>query len=402
MRAGASAATILDVWEGVGAFHRGLITRDELDELERVSCPGPGTCAGNFTANTMGIACEFLGIAPLGAGMVPADDLEERRRAAAEHGALATRLTTTARAFLDRRALGNAMAGIAATGGSTNGLLHLLAIAREAEVELELDELIEISARTPVIGSLTPSGRYVATDLHDIGGVPVVIAELIRAGLIDGDAPTVGRRHARRGQRERAGSRRRGRAHGRRAVQAARRARGAARQPRPRGRGGQGVGHRDAPPRGAGARLRVRGGVQRGDRERRDRARRRAGDPQRGPGRRAGHARDAERDLGGGRRRARRVGDAGHRRALLRRHARADGRPREPRGGPRRPDRRAARGRPRDRRRRQRRAAAWTSPTTSWRDGSRRTSRRRPPFTRGVLGRYCALVGSASQGATLR
>jgi dihydroxy-acid dehydratase len=191
MRAGAARMTILDVWEAVGAHNRGLITREQLDAIERGSCPGPGTCAGNFTANTMGVACEFLGISPAGAGMVPADDLEERRRSAAEAGALATRLKTGARAFLDRRALRNAMAGIAATGGSTNGLLHLLAIAREAEVELTLDELVEISARTPVIGSLSPSGHHVATDLHDVGGVPVVIAELIRAGLVDGDAPTV-------------------------------------------------------------------------------------------------------------------------------------------------------------------------------------------------------------------
>jgi dihydroxy-acid dehydratase len=191
MRAGEQRTTILEVWEAVGAHRRGLISRDELDRIERVACPGPGTCAGNFTANTMGLACEFLGIAPLGSGMVPADDLDERRRAAAACGALAA-TAPSARTFLDRRALRNAMAGIAATGGSTNGLLHLLAIAREAGVALELDELVEISARTPVIGSLTPSGRYVATDLHDIGGAPVVIAELIRAGLFDGDAPTVG------------------------------------------------------------------------------------------------------------------------------------------------------------------------------------------------------------------
>jgi dihydroxy-acid dehydratase len=193
MRAGAldgSRPTIQDVWEAVGAFQRGRIGRGELDRIERVACPGPGTCAGNFTANTMGLACEFLGIAPLGSGMVPADDLDERRRAAAACGALAA-TAPSARTFLDRRALRNAMAGIAATGGSTNGLLHLLAIAREAEVELTLDELVDISARTPVIGSLTPSGRYVATDLHEIGGAPVVIGELHRAGLLDGDAPTV-------------------------------------------------------------------------------------------------------------------------------------------------------------------------------------------------------------------
>src|SRR5262245_19813041 len=191
MRAGAGHSTILEVWEAVGAYKRGLIAREELDAVECAACPGPGTCAGNFTANTMGVACEFLGIAPPGDGIVPADDLEQRRRSAAECGALATRLKTSARAFLDRRALRNAMAGIAATGGSLNCLVHRLAMAREAEVPLQLDELVEISARTPVIGSMSPSGRHVATDLHDIGGVPVVIAELIRAGLVDGDAPTV-------------------------------------------------------------------------------------------------------------------------------------------------------------------------------------------------------------------
>jgi len=197
MRAGewhGAPATIQDVWEAVGAYNRSRISRADLDALERHACPGPGACAGNFTATTMGIALEFLGISPPGVGLVPAVDLEQRRRAAADHGALAVRLAgggPTARAFLDRRALINAMAGISATGGSTNGLLHLLAIAAEAEVPLELDELIEISARTPVIASLTPSGRYVATDLHEAGGAPAVMAELLRAGLIDGAAPTV-------------------------------------------------------------------------------------------------------------------------------------------------------------------------------------------------------------------
>jgi dihydroxy-acid dehydratase len=121
--------------------------------------------------------------------------MQERERAAARAGELAAHMGRaggpTARAFLDRRALGNAMAGIAATGGSTNGVLHLLAIAREAGVPLTLDELIARCERTPVIGNLSPSGRYVATDLDAAGGAPVVIAELIRAGLVDGDAPTV-------------------------------------------------------------------------------------------------------------------------------------------------------------------------------------------------------------------
>jgi dihydroxy-acid dehydratase len=198
MRAGtwrSEPATILEVWEAVGAHHAGLLSRDELDGLEAAACPGPGTCAGHFTANTMGLALEFLGIAPLGRSLAPADDLPTRRAEAARAGGLAVALARSggprARTFLDRRALGNAMAGIAASGGSTNGLLHLLAIAREAGVELALDDLTAISARAPVIANLTPSGRYVATDLHDAGGVPVLIAELIRAGLVDGDAPTV-------------------------------------------------------------------------------------------------------------------------------------------------------------------------------------------------------------------
>jgi dihydroxy-acid dehydratase len=187
-------ATIQDVWEQLGAFHAGRLGRADLDELERGACPGPGTCAGHFTANTMGLALEFLGIAPLGEAMVPADDREQRARAAERCGELATRLPAsgpTARDFLDRRALRNAMAGIAATGGSTNGILHLLAIAREAGVELALDELVAVSQATPVIASLAPSGRYLATDLHAAGGAPAVLAELIRAGLADGGAPAV-------------------------------------------------------------------------------------------------------------------------------------------------------------------------------------------------------------------
>ncbi|MDX6487359.1 MAG: dihydroxy-acid dehydratase [Gaiellaceae bacterium] len=197
MRAGrwrSKQVTILEVWEAVGAHNAGLLERAALDELEAVACPGPGTCAGQFTANTMGLALELLGIAPLGQSMVPADDLGVRATNAARCGALAVQLARTgptARAFLDRRALANAMAGVAASGGSTNALLHLLAIAREAEVELHLDDLTAISGRVPVIANLSPSGKHVATELDDVGGVPVLIAELVRAGLVDGDAPVV-------------------------------------------------------------------------------------------------------------------------------------------------------------------------------------------------------------------
>jgi len=199
MRAGrrrdGSPATILEVWEALGAHQRGRLSRAELDHLEAVACPGPGTCAGQFTANTMGLALELMGIAPSGTTMAPADALERRREDAARCGGLAVQLGAAggprARAFLDRRALLNAMAGIAATGGSTNGLLHLLAIAREGDVELTLDELVAVSDRTPVIGNLSPSGRHVAVDLDEVGGAPVVVRELAAAQLVDGAAPTV-------------------------------------------------------------------------------------------------------------------------------------------------------------------------------------------------------------------
>ena len=197
MRAGrvrGADVTIQHVWEAVGAYERGTATRAELDELEREACPGPGTCAGHFTANTMAVALDCLGISRIGDGLIPADASEDKNAAAERAGRLAVALAAdgrSARSFLDRRALLNAMAAIAATGGSTNGLLHLLAIAHEAGVPLALGDLTAVAARTPVIASLAPSGRWVAEDLHRAGGTAAVIAELIRAGLLDGDAPTV-------------------------------------------------------------------------------------------------------------------------------------------------------------------------------------------------------------------
>ena len=198
MRAGrlhGREVTIQDVWEAVGAEERGLIPRAELDELERHACPGMGTCAGHFTANTMAVALDCLGLAWIGDGLVPADEPEAKGAAAERAGALATRLAgdgPAARRFLDRRALLNAMAGIAATGGSTNGILHLLAIAREAGVPLTLDELARVGTATPVIASLAPSGRFMAEDFHRAGGTAVLIRELVRGGHVDGSAPTVG------------------------------------------------------------------------------------------------------------------------------------------------------------------------------------------------------------------
>jgi dihydroxy-acid dehydratase len=198
MRAGTMngrAVTIQDVWEGVGSEERGLMSREELDELERRACPGAGSCAGNFTANTMAVAVDCLGLSILGDGLIPADEIELKGRAAERAGALAVELAAsgpTARTFLDRRALLNAMAGVASIGGSTNGVLHLLAIAREAGIPLTLDELAEVGERTPVIASLFPSGRYAAEDLHRAGGPPALLRELVRGGYADGTAPTVG------------------------------------------------------------------------------------------------------------------------------------------------------------------------------------------------------------------
>jgi dihydroxy-acid dehydratase len=191
MRAGPGNVTIQDVWEAIGAEERGLITRDELDALELVACPGAGACAGHFTANTMAVALECLGIAVTGDGLASAADLDTKGEAARRAGALAAGPLPSARAFLDRRALLNAMAGIAATGGSTNGILHLLAIAREAGVELTLDDLADVAARTPVIASLAPSGRYVADDFHAAGGTRTLIRELTAAHLLDGEKHTV-------------------------------------------------------------------------------------------------------------------------------------------------------------------------------------------------------------------
>ena len=197
MRAGRIAGrpvTIQHVWEAVGAHERGVMSRPELDELERHACVGSGTCAGQFTANTMAIALECLGIAAVGDGLIPADESEAKGAAVERAAALAMRLAetrTTARTFLDRRALLNAMTGIAATGGSTNGVLHLLAIAHEAGIALTPDELTDVAGRTPVIASLAPGGRWVAEDLHAAGGTAALIAELVRAGCVDGGAPTV-------------------------------------------------------------------------------------------------------------------------------------------------------------------------------------------------------------------
>ena len=188
-----TAVTIQDVFEAVGANAAGTLSDAELCKLEDTACPGAGACGGQFTANTMAIAIEFLGIAALGSGSVPATDpgKADVARAAGDRVMALVRSGLRPRDILTRTALENAIASVAATGGSTNAVLHLMAIAREAGLELELADFDRISSRTPLMVDLKPSGRFVATDLHAAGGSPLVAKRLVEAGAIDGSARTV-------------------------------------------------------------------------------------------------------------------------------------------------------------------------------------------------------------------
>jgi dihydroxy-acid dehydratase len=185
--------TIQDVWEALGERAVGTVDDGYLAELERVACPGPGTCAGQYTANTMATCLDFLGIAPIGFGLLPAVD-PARPEQAGQVGKLVMDALAAGRRprnLITAGALRNAAAAAAATGGSTNAALHLLAIAREAGVEFTLADLDEVSSRTPVIASLKPSGEYVGSDFHSAGGTAVLMAELARGGLLDLTASTV-------------------------------------------------------------------------------------------------------------------------------------------------------------------------------------------------------------------
>jgi dihydroxy-acid dehydratase len=185
--------TIQDVFEAVGAHAAGTISDADLEEIESVACPGPGACGGQFTANTMSCALEFMGISPGGANGVPAMD-ERKAQVAQEAGRLAVGLVerdVRPRAIITKPAIENAIASFAATGGSTNAVLHMLAIANEAEIPLELEDFERIAAKTPILASLKPGGAFVATDLDAAGGLGVLIKRLVDAGLVHGDAPNV-------------------------------------------------------------------------------------------------------------------------------------------------------------------------------------------------------------------
>jgi dihydroxy-acid dehydratase len=185
--------TIQEVFEAVGAHAAGKIDDDELRALEQAASPGIGACGGQFTANTMAMAFEMLGMSPMGSAMVPAA-YEEKADVGVEAGKLVMDVLARGqrpRDIITREALENAIAAVAMSGGSTNGVLHLLAVAREAGVELDIDDFDRIAARTPLLCDLKPGGAYVARDLYDAGGIAVVAKRLLEAGLLHEDAQTV-------------------------------------------------------------------------------------------------------------------------------------------------------------------------------------------------------------------
>src|SRR5215831_979878 len=184
--------TIQDVFEAVGAHAAGKMSDRDLVALEDVACPGAGACGGQYTANTMATVMSFLGISPMGANEVPAVD-PEKGKVGERCGQLVMdliRRDARARSFITRAAIENAIASAAASGGSTNAVLHLLAIARAAEVPLNIDDFDAIAARTPLLCDLKPGGRFTAVDLYRAGGVGVLAKKLFDAGLIV-DTPTV-------------------------------------------------------------------------------------------------------------------------------------------------------------------------------------------------------------------
>ncbi|SFK81962.1 dihydroxy-acid dehydratase [Halogranum rubrum] len=185
--------TVQNVFEGVGTYAEGKMSADELDDLERHACPGAGSCGGMFTANTMASISEALGLAPLGSASPPAES-EERydvARRAGEAVLEAVENDLRPSEILTKESFENAIAIQVAIGGSTNAVLHLLALAAEADVDLSIEEFDEISRRTPKIANLQPGGTKVMNDLHEQGGLPVVVRRLVDAGLFHGDAMTV-------------------------------------------------------------------------------------------------------------------------------------------------------------------------------------------------------------------
>ena len=265
--------TVQDVFEAIGAYNAKKISAEDLHEMESVAVPGAGACGGQFTANTMSMALEFLGISPAGLNGVPA--LNRGKAAAAEEAGRAVmrlvRENIRPSQIMTRKALENAAMSVSAAGGSTNGALHLIALARELGVPFDLKDFDDICARTPVIADMKPGGRFVATDMFDAGGAALVARELKRGGLLHADEMTVD-----------------GRTIGEiadavvetpgqpvvlpidDAAEAARRARRAVGQHRAGGLRAEAVRPRPQPPSRPGARVRLRGGHVRGGQGGRD------------------------------------------------------------------------------------------------------------------------------------
>ncbi len=187
------SVTIQDVYEAIGKHARGGMTDAQLKSLEVAACPGAGACGGQFTANTMALVCEFLGIAPMGLSSVPATNAA-KGNAGHRAGELVLdllRRNITPSKIMTKAAIENAITGVAATGGSTNAVLHLLAIASELKIALSIDDFDRISSRVPILADLKPGGRFVATDLYAAGGTALVAKRLVDAGLLRGDSITV-------------------------------------------------------------------------------------------------------------------------------------------------------------------------------------------------------------------
>ena len=186
-------ATVVTVYEAIGAYRAGKITLEDLYEIENVACPGPGACGGQFTANTMSTVMEFIGLSPAGLNGIPAEDpaKDAAARATGELVMDLVRRDVRPSAIVNRNALENAIASVVATGGSTNGVLHILAIAHEFGLTLDIDEFDAIAERTPIVADMQPGGRFTASDIYDAGGVALVMRELLKRGLLHGDALTV-------------------------------------------------------------------------------------------------------------------------------------------------------------------------------------------------------------------
>src|ERR1700686_936999 len=187
------SVTIQDVFEAVAMHARGGMTDAQLRSLEGAACPGAGACGGQFTANTMALVCEFLGIAPMGLSSVPATNAG-KANAGHRAGELVLdllRRDVTPSKIITKTAIENAITGVAATGGSTNSVLHLLAIASEANIPLSIDDFDRISSRVPILADLKPAGRFVATDLYAAGGTALVAKRMLEGKFLNGECLTV-------------------------------------------------------------------------------------------------------------------------------------------------------------------------------------------------------------------